>query len=123
MAAAAFFTRSCGVAVCLVAGTRSVVIVIMAVLSRSRLSRARNSRRGRLRSISSMCGREYSGIAALHRHPAAGAAVRTSHTPPQGLDRAELELLHRPFGFSQTFGRFADAALFDEAFDDHRLLV
>ena len=38
------------------------------------------------------------------------------HLFAQSLQRAELKLLYRAFGFTQTLGDFFNAALFDKAF-------
>jgi len=38
------------------------------------------------------------------------------HLFAQSLQRAELELLYRAFGFSQTLGDFSNAALFNKTF-------
>jgi len=44
------------------------------------------------------------------------------HLFPQSLQRPELELLYRAFGFVQTLGDFLNTALFDETFAYHTAL-
>src|SRR5262245_52285723 len=80
------------------------------ILSKSALRRARKAGRGNPRSRSSICGSEYSGMAALH-------------PLPQRLQGAKLQLLDRSFRLAEMCRRIADAALVDEAADDHGSLV
>src|SRR5262249_32122987 len=100
MAAAALRTRSTGAAEGRMA---------MAGIS-SFLSRARKSGRGRSPRRRSMSRCEYSGIGA-------------SHPLAQTIDRAQLQLLDGAFAFADSLGRFADAALVDEALDDDVALI
>jgi hypothetical protein len=44
------------------------------------------------------------------------------HLSPQSLQRAELELLYRAFGFAQALSDFFNTALFDETFAYHAAL-
>src|SRR6266496_1168996 len=121
MAAAAFLTRSRGLAVWVMRRPVSVVwrpasaglvvsVIIVAILSKSALSCARNLGRGRSRSACSICGRVYLGIA-------------TPHPLPQRLQRAQLELLDRALGLLQALRDVANAPLVDEPLHDHHPLI
>src|SRR5437762_1474450 len=110
MAAAAFFTRSIGVAVWRGATLRTMVVVIRVILSSSVLSRARNAGRGASPSIASIAGSEYSGMAALH-------------APPQRVERAKLQLLDGALAAAESLGGLANGALVDEPVDDDGPLV
>src|SRR5438128_1557611 len=103
MAAAALRTRSTGAADgrMATAGMRSF------------LSRARNSGRGRSPSMRSMSRCEYLGTGASPHH----------HSRPQLLQRAQLQLLDGALAPAEACGDVADAALVDEALDDHVALI
>src|SRR5205823_427979 len=115
MAADAFFTRSCGVALwcvrAVVAGVSVAGVMTAAILSRSDLSRARNAGRGASVSArSSQSIRGESGIGALHSRS-------------QCLQRAELKLFDGAFALVESRGDLPDAPLLDVAFDDDGSLI
>src|ERR1043165_9987244 len=108
MAAAALRARRIGAA----AGRNDVgaSAVIIVDLTRSVLSRSRNSGRGipsRSRSIS-RC--EY-------------LVMGPSHAGAHFVQRAQLQLLDGAFALADPRGGLADAALVDEALDNHAPLV
>src|SRR5437763_304143 len=119
MAAGAFFTRSCGVALWRARGEAAVApavvsvasVMAAAVLSRSDFNRARNSGRGASASArASQSIRGESGIDALHSRS-------------QRLQRAELKLLDGAFALLEPLGDLPEAPLLDVAFDDHGPLI
>src|SRR5260370_15965159 len=113
MAAAALRTRSTGAAAGLM-DTGAATVVMVDLLSRSALRCARNSGLGKPPSRRSMSRCEYLGIggASLQRHPG-----------PQLVQCAQLQLLDRALAPADARGDVADAALVDEALDDHGALI
>src|SRR5260370_19559892 len=113
MAAAALRTRSTGAAAGLM-DTGAATVVMVDLLSRSALRCARNSGLGKPPSRRSMSRCEYLGIggASLQRHPG-----------PQLVQCAQLQLLDRALAPADARRDVADAALVDEALDDHGALI
>src|SRR5882724_3603466 len=115
------------------------VVVMAALLESSAPSRALNDALGRSRRFCAICkssvssgspeGRGARGSDSARSRASACRSLRDSsligipHVSSQGLERAELELLHRAFRTPERLGDLANALLLDEAGQDDALLI
>src|SRR3989442_14941388 len=137
MAAAAFLTRRCGVAVWRMAATGSATLAIDALLSKSDLRRALKSSRGRSRNSaarrSSGATRAFTTGSGVSRWTMACTASSScsirlrlailftqlfTDLRPQRLQATELKLLHSALGALELMGDFADTFLLSKAHHD-----